>query len=71
MQDFAKSIGIEFVETSAKNATNVEKAFMVMSTNIKSRMKSQPVADGKGGKGGPGQVKLNGKAVAPSKGGCC
>ncbi len=58
------------METSAKNATNVEKAFMVMSTQIKSRMKTQPVADGKNGKG-PAAVKLNGKAVAPAKGGCC
>lgn len=69
VQDFAKSIGIEFVETSAKNSTNVEKAFMVMSTNIKARMKSAPNA---GDKGKGQQVKLSsGKAVPANKGGCC
>jgi hypothetical protein len=43
LQEFAESLGIEFLETSAKNATNVEKAFMTMAAQIKSRMKAQPV----------------------------
>jgi hypothetical protein len=43
LQEFADSLGIEFLETSAKNATNVEKAFMTMAAQIKSRMKSQPI----------------------------
>lgn len=43
-KEFADSLGIEFLETSAKNATNVEKAFMTMASQIKSRMKAQPVA---------------------------
>jgi 50S ribosomal subunit-associated GTPase HflX len=42
-KEFADSLGIEFLETSAKNATNVEKAFMTMAAQIKSRMKSQPI----------------------------
>ncbi len=41
-KEFADSLGIEFLETSAKNATNVEKAFMTMASQIKSRMKAQP-----------------------------
>lgn len=41
-KEFADSLSIEFLETSAKNATNVEKAFMTMAAQIKSRMKAQP-----------------------------
>ena len=65
--DFAKSMGIDFVETSAKNSTNVEKAFMVMATQIKARIKTQPLSDKSRG------TKLTpGAAVTPaSKGGCC
>ena len=36
-QAFADEIGIPFMETSAKNATNVEQAFMAMSASIKNR----------------------------------
>lgn len=49
-KEFADSLGIEFLETSAKNATNVEKAFMTMAAQIKSRMKTQP-ASAAGAKG--------------------
>ena len=36
-QSFADEIGIPFLETSAKNATNVEQAFMTMAAEIKNR----------------------------------
>jgi len=68
-QEFANSLGIEFVETSAKNSTNVEKAFMVMSSQIKSRMKSQPANEK-----AKGTTKLSaGQSVGGKKegGGCC
>ncbi|KAJ8640998.1 hypothetical protein MRB53_017692 [Persea americana] len=39
---FADEIGIPFLETSAKNSTNVEQAFMTMAAEIKNRMASQP-----------------------------
>ncbi|VAH56445.1 unnamed protein product [Triticum turgidum subsp. durum] len=42
---FADEIGIPFMETSAKNALNVEQAFMAMSASIKDRMASQPAAN--------------------------
>ncbi|XBI61726.1 hypothetical protein VPH35_042478 [Triticum aestivum] len=45
MQAFADEIGIPFMETSAKNALNVEQAFMAMSASIKDRMASQPAAN--------------------------
>lgn len=34
---FADELGIKFLETSAKNATNVEEAFMTMAQEIKNR----------------------------------
>ncbi|XP_016557118.2 uncharacterized protein LOC107856652 [Capsicum annuum] len=44
-QAFADEIGIPFMETSAKNATNVEQAFMAMAASIKNRMASQPASN--------------------------
>ena len=67
-KELADSLNIEFLETSAKNSTNVEKAFMAMSANIKQRLKSQPVAEGKG-KGG---AKLTpGQSLNKGSSGCC
>ena len=37
-KEFADGLGIPFLETSAKNATNVEQAFMTMAREIKNRM---------------------------------
>ncbi|KAB7507257.1 Ras-related protein Rab-1A [Armadillidium nasatum] len=37
-QEYAKSLNIPFLETSAKNATNVEQAFITMAAEIKNRM---------------------------------
>lgn len=39
---FADEIGIPFLETSAKNATNVEDAFMTMAGEIKKRLALWP-----------------------------
>lgn len=36
-KDYADSLGIPFLETSAKNSTNVEQAFLTMATEIKNR----------------------------------
>ena len=41
---FADEIGIPFMETSAKNATNVEQAFVTMANESKTRMASPPQA---------------------------
>lgn len=38
---FADEIGIPFMETSAKSATNVEEAFMAMAAEIKNRYEHQ------------------------------
>lgn len=66
-EEFAKSMGIDFVETSAKNSINVDKAFTVMAMQIKARIKSQPLSDKSRG------TKLTpGATVKPAnKGGCC
>ena len=38
IQEYADSLKVPFLETSAKNATNVEQAFMTMAAEIKNRM---------------------------------
>lgn len=40
-RDLAASLGIQFLETSAKENSNVEKIFISMASDIKKRMKSQ------------------------------
>eukprot|EP00906_Rhabdomonas_costata_P018893 RCo027526 len=71
-KDFADSLGIPFLETSAKNATNVEQAFMTMSGEIKRRVDSQSAGPNRAG---PNKINLpaTGKPVGkPSgRGGCC
>ncbi|KAK1691902.1 hypothetical protein QYE76_008599 [Lolium multiflorum] len=41
---FAESLGMTFLETSAKESINVETAFLTMSSEIKKRTASQPAA---------------------------
>ncbi|KAF3433201.1 hypothetical protein FNV43_RR24303 [Rhamnella rubrinervis] len=62
---FADEIGIPFMETSAKNATNVEQAFMAMAADIKNRMASQPMSNAR-----PPTVQIRGQPVN-QKSGCC
>ena len=40
--EFAESLGVEYLETSAKSALNVEKAFTTMASEIRKWMQSQP-----------------------------
>jgi len=42
-KEFANSLSIPFLETSAKNSTNVEEAFITMARQIKERMGTQDV----------------------------
>lgn len=37
-KEFAEQLSIPFLETSAKNSTNVEQAFLTMAAEIKNRM---------------------------------
>jgi len=41
-KEFADSLSVPFLETSAKSATNVEQAFITMASEIKNRMASAP-----------------------------
>ncbi|KAB2089587.1 hypothetical protein ES319_A03G072100v1 [Gossypium barbadense] len=63
---FADDLGIPFMETSAKNATNVEQAFMAMAGDIKNRMASQPALNN----ARPPMVQIRGQPVN-QKTGCC
>jgi len=66
-KEFADSLGIPFLETSAKNATNVEQAFLTMAKQIKDRMGAAQVTNQKSTvKVGAGQSVDQG---APSR--CC
>jgi len=66
-KEFADSLGIAFLETSAKTAQNVEQAFLTMASQIKARMKTQPQQNSGMPKGG---VSLHGRKVDDKKG-CC
>ncbi|KAG5175459.1 ras related protein PiYpt1 [Tribonema minus] len=68
-KEFADSIGIEFLETSAKNADNVEKAFLMMSQQIKGRMKTAPAGGAKGGTRLTAGEQVGGGGAGGS--GCC
>ena len=66
LKEFADHLGIPFLETSAKNATNVEQAFMTMAAEIKNRMQSVPNTPGINAQ----SVNIN-KPTAAKSGGCC
>merc|ERR1719361_1199851 len=66
-KEYADQLGIPFLETSAKDATNVEQAFMTMAAEIKKRV-------GPPAPSGPQAGKVNIESSTPvnaNKGGCC
>jgi len=67
-KEFAEQLGITFLETSAKNATNVEQAFLLMAKQIKDRMgsSSTPSGAGKSSTVTPGQ-----NVQSQQSSGCC
>jgi len=65
-KEYADSLAIPFLETSAKNATNVEQAFMTMAAEIKNRVGPPAPADGAKNK-----VTINSTEVPPKAGGGC
>ena len=66
-QEFADSLSIPFLETSAKSATNVEQAFMTMASEIKNRMASTPAMK----MGNQTTLPMGQKAQPAKAGGCC
>ena len=64
---YADQLGISFLETSAKNSTNVEQAFMTMAAEIKNRVGPSAAAQP-----GPDGFVIDSKSVEANKaGGCC
>ena len=64
---YADQLGISFLETSAKNSTNVEQAFMTMAAEIKNRVGPSAAAQP-----GPDGLVIDSKLVEANKaGGCC
>jgi len=67
-KELADSLGVRFMETSAKNAHNVEQAFQIMAGEIKTRVGSQAAAGPKPG----GATKLGaGTKINAGGSGCC
>ena len=71
-KQFADQLNIPFLETSAKDATNVEQAFLTMAKQIKDRMGASAMQNN-GGAGGKSTLKVGqGQSVQPTNnGGCC
>lgn len=69
----ADSLGIKFLETSAKDAVNVEKAFTTLSNEIKSKVQSKPGNVGRSAAGAPssGTTNLTREPPKKDKSGCC
>lgn len=59
-------MGVQLLETSAKDSTNVEQSFMTMAAEIKKRAAAQPSLAGGKGTIKPGE----GKAIG-GKSSCC
>nr|VWO98796.1 Zinc-finger transcription factor [Ganoderma boninense] len=66
-KEFADQLGIPFLETSAKNATNVEQAFLTMAKQIKDRMGSNTTTTGTG----KSTTITPGQTVQQQQGGGC
>jgi len=69
-KEFADSQGIPFVETSAKNSTNVEEAFLTMASQIQKRVESS-LAQYSDKPEEKGTVKVGGEGSGEGKKGCC
>ncbi|XP_026462423.1 ras-related protein Rab-1A-like, partial [Ctenocephalides felis] len=66
-KEYADQLGVPFLETSAKNATNVEQAFMTMAAEIKNRVGPPSSSADTASK-----VKIDqGRPVETNKSGCC
>merc|ERR1711920_154862 len=68
-KELSDSLGVQFMETSAKNAHNVEQAFQMMAGEIKTRVASAPAAST--GAGGARAQLGGGTRVNQSKGCDC
>jgi len=69
-KEFADTLGISFLETSAKSAQNVEEAFLTMTRQIKERVSRSHEGPQKPG-GGAVDISRNSTKIKPKKGKCC
>ena len=67
-KEYADSLGIPFLETSAKSAANIEEAFLTMAAELIRIREKQQTA--RGGGGGGGGMKLGGGKSGGKKS-CC
>ncbi|CAH00393.1 Ypt1 [Kluyveromyces lactis] len=68
-KEFADSIGIPFIETSALDSSNVEEAFLIMTKQIKESVAKQQKDNGRAED--KSNVNLKGQSLTGSNGGCC
>lgn len=67
-KEFADSMGISFIETSAKNSTNVQDAFLTMARQIKERIGGSA----EGSSNDKSHIPIVGKPLNQgAAGGCC
>ena len=66
-KELAENQQLTFIETSAKESTNVEQAFVHMSLQIKAKVRTQPL----GGSKGAGRTLSPGAPLNQKQGGCC
>jgi Ras-related protein Rab-1A len=67
-KEFADKLSIPFLETSAKAATNVEKAFLKMASEIKNNIAKQPAPKGPDNRT---PVVISSSSDVNKSGGCC
>ncbi|KAM8964669.1 ras-related protein Rab-1B-like [Sarcophilus harrisii] len=65
-KEFADSLGIPFLETSAKNAINVEQVFLTIAAEIREHLRCEPFS----ARDLPA-LKVNSSPVKMACGGCC
>lgn len=68
-KEFADSMNMEFIETSAKQSSNVDRAFTTIATQIKQRMATAPMQKGGAARDSTTVTDLN--ATKADQGGCC
>ena len=70
-KQFAEQLNIPFLETSAKDATNVEEAFLTMAKQIKDRMGASSIQAGAGAGKSTLKVGQGQNVQSLGSGGCC
>ena len=70
-KEFADSLGVQFIETSAKNSSNVEKAFFTLANEIKGRVQKVSDNDNKTGKQATKKLDSGQDVSKNTRKGCC